>query len=496
MVSGVPPGQHETEQRLHPPLQPPGAPRQAHRATRRSRGIWLVLVALVLCGVAVVFVLPRFVSNRSTDLVAVPSTSPELPAADADAATGITERRRAEQTLQQFLHLQAALKRDNAAVWAEAAWNAALQQAREADREFGERRFEQAAREYAGALSRLQGMQASRAARLKQALAAGWRALNDNQAVQAAEQFQLALAIEATHAGAQQGLARARARPAVLQQRGIAAAAEQAGDWALARDAYQAALDLDKDDLPAATGLERVTGQIRLQTFNTAMDAALTALDGGRLAAADDALQRAAAVNPDAPSLQDARQRLSGARQQAALDSLRRAADTETRAENWQKALTLYQRALKIDANAGFARRGLEKARQRAALNRQFDHYLNDPPRLYSPEPLANAGRLLEQVKQVPADEPRLAGKLERLTALVRETRQPVQVRLRSDGETEVVIYHVGRLGRFIDQQLELRPGTYTAVGSRPGYRDVRREFRVEPGQPAALVVIRCEEPV
>jgi hypothetical protein len=127
---------------------------------------------------------------------------------------------------------------------------------------------------------------------------------------------------------------------------------------------------------------------------------------------------------------------------------------------------------------------------------RPNDHYLNDPGRLYSPEPLANAERLLEQVKQVPADEPRLADKLKRLTALILEARRPIQVRMRSDGETEVVIYHVGRLGRFIDQQLELRPGTYTAVGSRPGYRDVRREFRVQPGHPAAIVDIRCEEPV
>jgi hypothetical protein len=78
----------------------------------------------------------------------------------------------------------------------------------------------------------------------------------------------------------------------------------------------------------------------------------------------------------------------------------------------------------------------------------------------------------------------------------VRQARQPLPVTLTSDGETEVVIYHVGRLGRFIDQQLELRPGTYTAVGSRPGYRDVRREFRVQPGHPAAIVDIRCEEPV
>jgi hypothetical protein len=58
------------------------------------------------------------------------------------------------------------------------------------------------------------------------------------------------------------------------------------------------------------------------------------------------------------------------------------------------------------------------------------------------------------------------------------------------------VIYHVGQLGRFSDRVLELRPGTYTAVGSRPGYRDVRRVFTLRAGQDADTVDIRCKEPV
>jgi hypothetical protein len=59
-----------------------------------------------------------------------------------------------------------------------------------------------------------------------------------------------------------------------------------------------------------------------------------------------------------------------------------------------------------------------------------------------------------------------------------------------------VVIYHVGRLGSFIDRQLELPPGTYTAVGSRSGYRDVRRVFKLRPGKSSPTVDIRCEEAV
>jgi hypothetical protein len=62
--------------------------------------------------------------------------------------------------------------------------------------------------------------------------------------------------------------------------------------------------------------------------------------------------------------------------------------------------------------------------------------------------------------------------------------------------QTEVILYKVARLGRFRQQQLELRPGTYTAVGQRDGYRDVRREFTVSHGRDVDPVTISCTEPI
>jgi len=70
----------------------------------------------------------------------------------------------------------------------------------------------------------------------------------------------------------------------------------------------------------------------------------------------------------------------------------------------------------------------------------------------------------------------------------------PVTVTLYSDGQTEVAVYHVGRLGTFTEHRLELLPGEYTVVGTRAGYRDVRKQLQVPPGV-SVLLVIRCEEP-
>jgi hypothetical protein len=101
---------------------------------------------------------------------------------------------------------------------------------------------------------------------------------------------------------------------------------------------------------------------------------------------------------------------------------------------------------------------------------------------------------LLSKIRAAPENEPKLAEKIKRLHILVGEARQPLPVELLSDGETEVTIYHIGRLGRFTTHQLELRPGTYTVVGVRPGFRDVRRVFSLKPGDKRTGIDIRCEE--
>jgi tetratricopeptide (TPR) repeat protein len=226
------------------------------------------------------------------------------------------------------------------------------------------------------------------------------------------------------------------------------------------------------------------------------MSRALAALDAGRLTAAGSALDTAARLRPDDGAVRDARQRLAGARLQRQLDGLRRRAAARSASEDWAAAAELYRQALALDPQAGFARDGLDRAQDRVRLHQQLDHYVDHPSRLYSAEPLANAERLLAAAGEAPEREPRLATKIGQVRRQITLARTPVPVELQSDGKTTVVIYHVGRLGRFRDHHLELLPGTYTAVGSRPGYRDARTVFTVRPGAAPLSIEIRCQEPV
>ena len=476
---------------------------------------------LLLLGLAVIFALPGLVgpprepaapaqalppeqSEPARDAVAVQPLPPEQPQPAREtavaaqplppAADSAALRDAAHQSLQGYLQLRARLELDNAAAWGEPDWSEAAASASAADRYFSQRQFAAAARDYEAAHTRLQQLDASRAALLSAALEAGSRALAENDANTAAAQFKAALAIEPQHPLATRGLARAGSRHAVIEQMNHARAAETNNDLEAAQTVYQQALQLDADYTPAQTALARVTGQINARDFNAAMTRALAALDAGQTGAAGKALDEAGQLRPGDTAVRDARQRLQGLRVQASLNSLRRQAADKAGREDWQAAVAVYRKALAIDPAAGFARAGLEHAEQRAKLHAQFDHYLDAPVRVYSAGPLANAEQLLAAASEAPPAEMLLAKKITTLRELVAQASTPLTVTLNSDGATSVVVYRVGRLGQFNTRQLELLPGDYTIVGSRPGYRDVRKVIAVRPGVPLPVLAVRCEE--
>ena len=61
---------------------------------------------------------------------------------------------------------------------------------------------------------------------------------------------------------------------------------------------------------------------------------------------------------------------------------------------------------------------------------------------------------------------------------------------------TSVTVYRIGELGMFTNHTLDLVPGAYTAVGVRPGYRDVRQEFVVAIDGRAPVVTVACNEAI
>jgi hypothetical protein len=178
------------------------------------------------------------------------------------------------------------------------------------------------------------------------------------------------------------------------------------------------------------------------------------------------------------------------------IAAFERRAEKEERDEAWESAVDTYNSILEIDANLLFAQQGLGRAKRMAALHAQLDEYIAKPDSLSAVSTMSRATGLVVDITRMPQIGPRLSGQRDQLSRLLKRAATPLTVRLVSDNVTNVSIYKVGKLGSFETRELDLRPGTYVAVGSRAGYRDVRLEFRVAPEIELQPVVVRCEEAI
>jgi tetratricopeptide (TPR) repeat protein len=271
---------------------------------------------------------------------------------------------------------------------------------------------------------------------------------------------------------------------------------EKHSRFAFALTDYREALKLDPDSREARKSLKRVKEQITRDEFQKLMSDGLTAYHNGKYQSARILLLKAKSFRPEAKELQSALVQVNEAIRLDTIETLRSKATASEQAEDWDKALNAYIAVLKIDPTISFAVQGKERSREILRVSRRMGYFNQKPGVLESDEQLQNALLLMEEARTLQLKGPRFSGQLNDFITLVDAARTPVQVRIESDNLTEVAVYTVGRLGRFVTRELSLRPGTYTVVGSRDSYRDIRREIVVKPGQKELRVTIICREKV
>jgi len=454
------------------------------------------MVLVVILGLGVLFVLPEMVSDPGQNVVE--TVPPQVTGSPAQSPVSEPEATQddAQQALQEFLRTRARLEVANAMIWGEPQWSQAIEAAEKGNDHFSQRQFAAATEALTTATGLLNLLEPERGQRFAAALESGWQALEVNDSSSALAYFELAKAMDEGSLDALEGMERARVRPDVLRLMASGGVALSNDELALAQETFSEAVTLDAAYEPAVTALQEVSEEINERAFNDAMSRALSALEAEQVDVADTALKQAASLKPDAEVVKNTRWELVQIRQKLWLQDQRRAVELAESKEDWSAAVAIYDVVLTSMPQTAFARQGQTRARDRQRLHQQLDHYLMDPTRVYSDQPRANAEKLLESAANPPAGETMLAEKINRLQALIILATTPTTVTLNSDGLTSVQIYHVGRLGQFVEQQVELRPGTYTVVGSRPGYRDVRHTLTVKPGAEQPSLDIRCEESV
>jgi tetratricopeptide (TPR) repeat protein len=248
--------------------------------------------------------------------------------------------------------------------------------------------------------------------------------------------------------------------------------------------------------LEVQESLARVQAHISDDLFAGFMSRGIAARQRGDYAVAREAFEKAASIRPDSTQVSEALSQVDEAEQLEALADHRARALEREADEDWEAAVEQYDAVLGIAPNVAFAQQGVARCRLRADLARRLAYHLENPGRLSSDEVLAEVEALADEASRVRPAGPRHTEQVARVETLLEQARQSVRIRLESDNLTQVLVFHVGDLGTFLERELELRPGTYTVVGSRQGYRDVRHELVVVAGQEPDPLVVQCVEKI
>jgi hypothetical protein len=121
---------------------------------------------------------------------------------------------------------------------------------------------------------------------------------------------------------------------------------------------------------------------------------------------------------------------------------------------------------------------------------------LDRPDRLSSSSVREDARDLLETAQAQSPQGPVIRSQITRLEMALPNYDKPVRLSLVSDNSTQIAIPSIGSFGTFARRDIELRPGKYTVVGTRSGFRDVRREITVAPGQEIQTIRVTCSDPI
>lgn len=493
------------------PVIPPGLGGAGLGARERGRGLRALILPglvalLLLAAVAVALVLPRLVRTEGAAGI---ETTPPLDEVEEEASgeTSLPARARdagedsdpapkglAEQALSRALELRRSLESRRVDDWGGEEYATAKETLARADELLKTGDHAGAAGAYGEAVQILGVLEARAPDVFLGTLEEGRAALAAGESRRAREAFGLAAALAPQNEVARSGLRRAEVLDQVLALVSEGERAERSGRLSEAEERYLRAVSLDPLSPRAQTSLARARAALSDDAFARSMSEGLEALGAGDYAAAESALRRADSLRPGSTQVADALQQLDQERTlQAIVEHRARALEHESR-EDWRSALAQYRAILEKDASVRFAQEGEARCAARAEMSESLAYHLAHPERLGTDEVLAEAMVLLEEAEAVDPAGPRHRQEVAELRALIEASAALVRVTLVSDSETEVTVYRVGRLGKFDRRRLELRPGTYTVVGKRKGYRDVRLTLVVPRGGSPEPLEVSCKE--
>jgi tetratricopeptide (TPR) repeat protein len=391
------------------------------------------------------------------------------------------------------LKLQA--EAQNLSRWAPDQYHDFLNGLNTAESLFSQQKYQEAAEQYRKSGAEISHLLENREAIFQTLLRDGSQALQEGDPEVALSLIERAQAMYPDSAEAAEISQQIQLRKTVLQRYREAEELESGQKYQAAAKTLAEILTLDPGYGPAVEASARVARILTVQAVQNELNLFYRNMEEGNFDGGREALVRLQRLDPANPLVIRAEEYFGEQRESFTIQGLRVKAEHYSGTEQWRSALQTYREILAINPETMFAAAGSETAAKRYELDTALEKALEQPQRLQDPGVRKEVSQLLAYAAQYQPGGNRLTGQVDRLQSMLSKASTQIRITLESDNQTEITIYHIGRLGRFISKEIDLVPGTYTIVGSRTGYRDVRKTVTIT-GDSDNRFRIACNEPI
>lgn len=244
----------------------------------------------------------------------------------------------------------------------------------------------------------------------------------------------------------------------------------------------------------------------RNNDFDIAVNMVLEALEKRNFSNAEKKLKIVKDLKANNSIIQDLEMRVKKGFKDQKIYYYKKLANRHEENEQWLMANENYNKILEIDADINEIIYKKQRVKGYIKLNKLLNNIVSKPERLQNDQIFHQSKKSLEFIKLELSQNnnfyykklktPILYKKIIIAEDLIKKANTIINVTLKSDNKTEITLYRVKKLGKLIEKNITLRPGNYTIVGSKAGYRDFRKNYKIKASDKNVIIYIQCKDKI
>ena len=255
-------------------------------------------------------------------------------------------------------------------------------------------------------------------------------------------------------------------------------------------------LELDSKRSEIEDRLNHVVAAIAEMKFLQAIDNGVHAVEKRDLRGAANALEVAEDLYKLREEANLLRKQVALLRVEVEVEALIGRGMEASRQDKWVQAFKHFSNAAEKLPGSKDAIDGKTLSSTLLDFHARLDRHLAAPERLSASNVAQELRGIIDEAIVYKAFSPSLVGKVSSLEQSLSAYSSQVPVWVVSDGNTQVSVRGVGRIGKTTGRTIKLKPGTYLFEGKRLGYRSKIVEFKVLEGNGQVTVEVVCDERV